>query len=372
MIDYYMPVKIIAGENCIISSHLLFKETGKKALIVTGRNSAKKNGSYDDVVRALEANGQAYALFDRVMANPTIACAFEAGGMAQREGCDFVIALGGGSPMDLGKAAAAIAVNPLPADALFTTPFDRALPVIAVPTTAGTGSEVTQYAVLSNDAVQSKSSLSSSLLFPRLAFLDARYLRGLNRNTTVNTAFDALSHAVEGMLGSRSSLFTDAVAENAIRIFAECLPALYSGGFDEPVIREKLLSAATLGGMVIANTGTIAVHAMGYSLTYFKNIDHGRANGLLLGAYLRFVQQKEKAAGPSRTAEILSALGMKNLDEFDEAIDKLLGIRESISAAEIEQYAEKAIHAKNIGNSAIKPCKTDLLDILEKSLAGGR
>jgi alcohol dehydrogenase class IV len=368
MTNYYMPTKVVGGENCIIENSALFKELGTRALIVTGRNSAKKNGSCDDVIKALEANGQAYTLFDQVMANPAIACAFDAAGAAQRDACDFVIALGGGSPMDLGKAAAAIAVNPLPADALFTTPFDKALPVAAVPTTAGTGSEMTQYAILTNDAVQSKSSLSSPLLFPRIAFLDARYLLTLSRNTFINTALDALSHAVEGMLGVRASAFTDAAAKSGVRAFAECLPALKSGSLEDPAVREKLLFAAALDGMVIANTGTTVVHAMGYSLTYFRNVDHGRANGLLLGAYLRFVQRKEKAAGTNRVGGILDALGMESLDEFDAAIDGLLGEREKFTAAEIEQYAETAIHAKHIANSAVRPDKADLLEVLTKSL----
>jgi alcohol dehydrogenase class IV len=302
------------------------------------------------------------------MANPTIACAFDAAEAAKRGDCDFVIAIGGGSPMDLGKAAAAIAVNPLPADALFTTPFDTTLPVIAVPTTAGTGSEVTPYAILTNDAIQSKSSLSSPLLFPRVAFLDARYLLSLKWNTTINTALDALSHAVEGMLGVRASIFTDAAAKSGIRAFAECLPALKSGSLDDPAVREKLLSAAALDGMVIANTGTIGVHALGYSLTYFKKMDHGRANALLLGAYLRFVQKKEKVAGTNRVGEILGTLGMGSLDEFDATIDSLLGAREKLTAAEIEQYAETAIHTKHIDNSTIKPSKADLVEVLTKSL----
>jgi alcohol dehydrogenase class IV len=368
MMHYFMPTKIVGGENCVVENAALFKELGKKALIVTGRNSAKINGSCNDVVKALEANGQAYTVFDQVTANPAIDCALDAARAAQSGGCDFVIAVGGGSPMDLGKAAAALAVNPQLAGALFTTPVDKALPVAAVSTTAGTGSEVTPYAILTNDAVKSKSSLSSPALFPRFAFLDPRYLLSLSRNTLINTALDALSHAAEGILGVRASAFTDAAAKSGLRAFAECLPALRSGNIGDPAVREKLLFAASLDGTVIANTGTIVVHALGYSLTYFRHIDHGRANGLLLGAYLRFVQRKEKAAGTNRAGEILAALGMKSLDELDAAIDELLGERETLSAAEIEQYAETAIHAKHIANSAVRPEKTDLLEVLTASL----
>ncbi|MDR3130325.1 MAG: iron-containing alcohol dehydrogenase [Treponema sp.] len=370
MMNYYMPTKIVGGENCLVENAPLLKELGKKALLVTGRTSAKKNGSLEDAVKALESNGQGYALFDQAPANPKPECAYEAAALARREACDFVIALGGGSPMDLGKAAAALAVNSIPPDSLFTTPIAKALPLAAVPTTAGTGSEVTQYAILTNDAAQSKSSLSSPALFPRAAFLDARYLLTLSRNASINTALDALSHAVEGMLGARASAFTDAAAKSCVRTFAECLPALKSGRLEDPAVREKLLYAAAQAGMVIANTGTIVVHAMGYSLTYFRNIDHGRANGLLLGAYLRVVQRKEKTVGADRVGGILDALGMKSLDEFDAALDALLGEREKFSAAEIEQYAETAIHAKHIANSAVMPDKADLLETLSRSLSG--
>ena len=103
MMQYYMPAKVVGGENAIVENARLLGGLGKKALVVTGRRSAKKNGSFDDVVKALTANGQGYALFDRVMANPTVACAFEAAGFAQREGCDFVVAIGGGSAMDTGN-----------------------------------------------------------------------------------------------------------------------------------------------------------------------------------------------------------------------------------------------------------------------------
>lgn len=170
------------------------------------------------------------------------------------------------------------------------------------------------------------------------------------------------------MLGARASAFTDAAAESGIRAFAECLPALRSGNINDPAVREKLLFAATLDGMVIANTGTIVVHAMGYSLTYFRHIDHGRANGLLLGSYLRFVQSKEKASGANRVGQILGALGMGSLDEFETVVDGLLGEREKFTAAEIEQYAEIAIHAKHVANSAIRPGKEDLLEALARSL----
>jgi alcohol dehydrogenase class IV len=192
-------------------------------------------------------------------------------------------------------------------------------------------------------------------------------MKDMGNATTINTALDALSHSIEGMLTIRASVFTDPMAKAGITAFAECVPALKAGTPDLAV-REKLLWASTLGGMVISNTGTTAVHAMGYRLTYFKNIDHGRANGLLLGKFLRFTAEKEKAIGGNRIGEILGAMGLKNLDEFEAIMDALLGQREKISGEELEKYAEASINAKNITNTGIRPNKAELLAILRGSV----
>jgi alcohol dehydrogenase class IV len=365
--NYCMPTRIVMGDDCLSGNRGLLQELGKKALIVTGRHSAKQNGALGDLVKTLEANGQSYGLFDKVMSNPTVDCAFEAAGLCGQEGCDFLVAIGGGSPMDVAKVAAALALNPMAKPAIFSTTFTSALPIVAIPTTAGTGSEVTPNAILTNDAAQTKTSVASPALFPRFAFLDAKYMSSLPRVVTINTAIDALSHSVEGMLTVRSSVISDPLAKASIRAIAECFGPL-EGNNPGKEVRQKLLWASTLGGMVIANTGTTAVHAMGYQLTYHKHIDHGRANGLLLGAYLRFVAEKEKAQATNRIGEILAALDLGSLEDFSARLDMLLGPREKVDAAALEGYAEKAFQAKNIANATIKPEKADLLAVLQQSI----
>ena len=311
-INYYMPTRIIAGAHCVFENRSLLKELGDRALIVTGKHSAKANGSYADVVKALEANGQTHVLYDRVVSNPTVDNAFEAADLARREGCGFIVAIGGGSPLDAAKAAAALALREIKRAEIFGTVFTAALPIAAVPTTAGTGSDVTPYAILTNDAEQTKTSVSSPALFARLAFLDAAYTAALPRRVTVNTAVDALSHAIEGLLSIRASAPSDLLARESIRLIAECFDDLDREN-PGPQVRGKLLYASTLAGMVIANTGTTAVHALGYMLTYFKHIDHGRANGLLLAHYLKFIEEQEGPSG--RLAESLGALRLENLGE---------------------------------------------------------
>ncbi|WP_141694398.1 iron-containing alcohol dehydrogenase, partial [Desulfosporosinus sp. BG] len=191
---YYMPTRVIIGDDCIIKNSELFIPLGKKALIVTGAQSAKSNGSEKDVRTALESVGINYLVFDKVMSNPTISCVYEGASLAKEKGVDFIIAIGGGSPMDAGKAIALLAVQDIEEESLFSGNYEKTvLPMAFVPTTAGTGSEVTQYSILTNDKAQTKTSIASDLLFPTVTFLDAKYTEHLAVTTTINTAIDALS-----------------------------------------------------------------------------------------------------------------------------------------------------------------------------------
>ncbi len=362
---YSMPTRVLAGEHCLAEHGAALKDLGSKALIVTGSRSAKASGALEDVLRALRANGQGHALFDTVSSNPAVQCVCDGAALFRAEGCDFVLAIGGGSPMDAGKAMALLAAVDGPVDpaAVFSTAYTRAFPVAAVPTTAGTGSEVTQYAILTNDAAETKTSIASPLIFPRLAFLDAAYTRNLPRTVTVNTAVDALSHAVEGMLSVRASTISDSLARESLALIAACFAPLRENRLGAPE-REQLLCASTLAGMVIANTGTTAVHAMGYSLTYYKHIDHGRANGLLLPAFLAFTERHAK----SRVDAILACMGLNSVAAFADALGTLLGGRERLSAGECARYAEKASQAGNIANCLVRPEKNDLRAVFEAAL----
>jgi len=362
-----MPTKVFSGKDCIVKNSDVFKSLGKKAMLVTGRSSAKKNGSQKDVISALESEGIEYIVFDKVMANPTIACSYEGAEFAKQHDVDFIITMGGGSPMDAAKAMAILAKQDIKEEDLFNGQYsNQVLPIVAVPTTAGTGSEVTQYSILTNDAVESKTSIASELIFPKVAFVDAKYMMGLPITTTVNTAVDALSHSVEGMLSVRSSIVSDALAKESIKLFIKCCPAMANAiqhndiSLIDEKLRYDLMQCAMLAGMVIAQTGTTAGHAMGYSLTYFKDIDHGRANGLVLPGYMAFVE-KDK---PQLIKEILLAMGMTELSEFKALIDKLLGETEVISLEDVEKYSAKAVLTGNIKvNCKVAPTEEDVKSI---------
>ncbi len=360
--NFNMPTNLYFGRDCINENRQLFSSYGKKALIVTGRKSAKLNGSLKDVCSALDSADIPYAVFDRVEANPSVETVREAASMSRKEEADFIIGIGGGSPLDAAKAIAVLAVNDLEDDEIFATSWPvRPLPVVAVPTTAGTGSEATQYSILTYNKIENKKSIASELIFPVASYLDGRYTGTLSRTTTINTAVDALSHSVEGYLSLRATEIIRPLALESIAILGNSLKTLLA---DKPVSddeRDNLLYASMLAGMVIAHTGTTAVHAMGYPLTYFRDVDHGRANGLLMYGYLKFLEKDPKVG------EILSAMKLKDLEEFRDMADTLFGEKERFTDEEIEKFVETAMTGKNIAGTEPHPDRDDVRKIYRDS-----
>lgn len=365
MFKFFMPTKVFLGQGCIAENAVQMQQLGKRAFIVTGKNSARLNGSLADMESALQANNISYFVFDKITSNPSIQLVREAARIAKEEKVDFIIGIGGGSPLDAAKAIGILAANDIDDNTLFAGPYPNpVLPIVAVPTTAGTGSEVTQYSILTDDRVESKTSIANEVIFPRIAFLDARYAEKLPQQVTINTAIDALSHAVEGYLSVKATDISDVFAARSMKLLGECLPLLHQEV--DGTVREKLLYASMLAGIVIAHTGTTAVHSMGYSLTYFKDIDHGRANGLLLYEYLKYIATQYQA----KVDEVVDLLEVENLDVLGNLLTSLLGKREEITASEIELFSTKAAAAKNISNTLIKSSQQDLAGIIERSFCG--
>lgn len=335
MYKFYMPTKVMAGQHCIKKNGKELRGLGSKALIVTGKSSGRKSGALQDMIETLTEQAIDYVLFERVENNPTLENVTEAAEVARANQVDLIIGIGGGSPLDAAKAVAVLATNNIPAIQLYDGYEHHPLPIVAVPTTAGTGSEVTPYSVMTLKNMQSKKGFASEHIFPKLAFLDERYTEMLPLKVTIHTAIDALSHAIEGYLATRRSTAVEYIALESIRLFAESIDPLKQGLLSLED-REKLLRASMLAGIVIAHTGTTIVHSMGYNLTYFKGIPHGHANGLLLAAYLKLNQQ----VVPERVGLILERLGFSEIDQFAQLMELLLGDEVSLSKAEIEQYVE--------------------------------
>ena len=306
-------------------------QADKRDIMLKYRGSS--NQRVIDVKKSLELSNIDYIVFDEIEENPSLETIEQGALLGKENDVNFVIGIGGGSPLDASKAIAVMIKNPdLTKDTVLTNKALEAIDVIAVPTTAGTGSETTQYSIVTVHKEKTKKNLGQSV-FPKLALLDASYMNNMNSETTINTAIDALSHLVEGYLNVNANFFTDALVEKALKVWGECIDSLLNKSFNFEV-REKFMIASTIAGMVIAQTGTSLPHGMGYSLTYFKGLPHGIANGCLYREYLKVFKDKEKVNN------IWKYLGLSSFEELDNILEKLTKVDIEISDEEIKEYTE--------------------------------
>ncbi|WP_338826385.1 1,3-propanediol dehydrogenase [Moorella thermoacetica] len=362
--SFYLPTKVFFGEGAVNNHGVFLKCRGRRALVVTGRHSATASGAMADIEALAQKLDITLATFNQVPSNPTLEVVGRGVEMARSEGADFIIGIGGGSPLDTAKAIALLATNKVPATALYEAELpEPPLPVVAIPTTAGTGSEVTQHAVFTLPEKKIKKGFSDDRCFPLAALVDPRYTASLPLEVTIDTALDALSHAIEGYLSRRATPLSDTLALEAMGLFARHKEALVRGELT-PATRYDLMYASTLGGMVIAQTRTTILHTLGYPLTFSHNIPHGRANGLLLAAYLEFVQPAE----PVKVARILTVLGMTSLAEVQQMIRLLLPVPGKYPEKELERMADLVTGASSMAWTARQGTRADLVRILRQSL----
>lgn len=334
--SYNMPTQIFFGKDILKSKSNIFRSIGKKAFIITGKTSSKKNGSLKDVEDILKNQSIDYVIFDDIEENPSVETISRAEDIGKTNKVDFIIGIGGGSPIDAAKAISILIKNrSIDAYDIFTTPNLKAFPVIAVPTTAGTGTEVTQYAILTNNISKTKMNFNQSV-FPAYAFLDPSYMLNTPNNITINTAIDALSHLIEGYLSIDSNIASDMFAREGLRIFSNCLENIKNNNYTYET-RENLALASLFAGIVIAQSGTSLPHGMGYALTYNFEFPHGKANGILLKGYLELCNKTPELK--VKVMEILSILGFSNLTDFGMYIYAVLGDNKSISEDLLSQYA---------------------------------
>lgn len=365
---YFMPTRIIMGDDAVASNpdKLIL---GKRAFIVTGKSSGRLCGALDDVTRVLDEAKIPYYVYDKIENNPEISAMAEASAVCRSQGSDFIIAIGGGSPLDAAKAIAVYSANPPDTEDfklydIFGGKYkNKPLPMCAIPTTAGTGSEVTPYSILTLHKEQTKKSFSSPDVFFKNAFLDGKYTQGLPIQVARNTAVDAMCHLIEGYTNKKSTEMTDYMALEGLRIIGRHLDTLKNGCFTRDICTD-LLWASTIGGMVISQTGTTIVHSMGYQLTYFKNIPHGMANGHLIYEYLVRVYD----ILPCKVDKVLSSLGINNLAEFKNYIAKITPRTEIFTTYELEQYVKTSIKARNVASCPFPVDEAEELEIYKSSL----
>ncbi len=297
---FHMPTDVRCGAGSL-EALTTCKTWGKRPAILCGKQAARTHGHLNTILGYLPNA----LVLDSFPENPRFSDCETYADRCRAENIDLLVALGGGSVMDGAKALALLARHGGTCrDFLDPEHGKDALPLIAIPTTAGTGSEVTPYAVLVDDARNRKSTLKSPALFPRLALLEPALSTTMPRDVTIATGLDALSQAMEGMLSTQSTPTGDMLALDACRRIRHWLPV----ALQQPAqveAREQLLFAAMLSGMVIAQSGTTLVHGMGYYYTLEHGIAHGAANALLLPPLFWWNAQH----APEKVTRLAEALG---------------------------------------------------------------
>lgn len=348
-----MMTKIYKGQNCVKenSDALIL---GKKCLIVTGRSSAKISGALYDVADVLEGKNIPYTVYDKMVENPTIESCVEAAESGREFGADFIIGIGGGSPLDACKAVATFTAMPsLTIDGLFDGSIKKtSLPIAAIPLTAGTGSEVDKNSVLTLN--NKKKTYIDDSVFPVSAFLDPRYLTTLNSDYTVATAIDAFCHCIESYLSPKSTsdserealkggkLIWDALTQN------DFLPSDTDKAGLTPETRLSMLEGAACGGLALTVTGTGFTHPLGYGLSLYHGIPHGKACGCFTGKYVELNMTTEE--GKARLTAFASHIGTTP-EIIAAVIPALSDVNLALSEEEILDMAAKVAGAKNYINS---------------------
>lgn len=357
------PTQIISGVDCVAENAALIAKLGaKKAFIVTGKSGAKKSGALDDVTAMLSSVGMEYEIFDEIAENPPLLVSHEAGRKCRESGCDIVIGIGGGSALDASKAVAVFAANDIePMDGYNAEKCKRALPIIAIPTTAGTGSEANPYAVMTLPGGDQKKTIKYPFTYPKLALVDPKYTYSLGYDYTVSTALDAFAHAIESYLSPNSTIFSEQFALFSAKDIFDVLKEKPSE-FSEKA-RENLAYASCAAGAAISVTGTGFPHPLGYSLTLLSGIPHGKACAVFEGDYIELNSRTE--IGKAKLEKFFDALGT-NAEELSSLLTSLADIHIRLCEEEIVKYVDLIKGAVNYVNSPYVLTDKEKYDIYRK------
>ena len=324
--------------------------------------------------KALKEAGIPYTIYDKTVANPTTVNVREALELYHKEGCDAIIGFGGGSSMDCAKAVGACAVKPNQSLAQMKgiLKIHKKLPLlIAIPTTAGTGSEVTCVSVLSDHANGKKAPIVSEGFYPKAAIIDPELTYTMPPAVTAGTGIDVLSHAIEGYWSKGHQPICDTLAIHAAALVFKYLYRAYENPSDEEA-REKMCEASVIAGLAFTLPKTTSSHACSFPLTNIYHIPHGEACGLTLDYFVRI---NARGTGSERVETLAKALGFADAEALADAIFALkqkLGLRCDLKDLHLEeeQIAElvKISRHPNLYNNPVE-ITDEMLDKMYRYLA---
>ena len=290
-IDYFAPTEIIFGAGRVTEAGALAARYGKKAMLVTVPEFPAVAELYAKVKKSLSDAGVACVHYDGVIPNPTTELVTRGAELAKAEGVDVVIGLGGGSSMDTAKAIAVEATHPGTAwdyNCHTAGPTEQTLPILAISTTAGTGSQTTPCAVITKTSAKDKSAIWNKNIFPRAAIVDPEVTLSLPASVTAQTGFDAFCHNFEAYLSVNTNPLVECMALDAIRIIAAYLPRALADGSDLEA-RSQMAWADTLGGLTNASAGVTLPHGLGMQIGgHCPHVTHGQSLAVFYPAFTRY------------------------------------------------------------------------------------
>lgn len=375
--------KLVYGTNTFEQTGTIAKDYGQKALIVTGQQSTKKTGVLFKLEKILQTNGIEYIIFDKAKPNPTVDIIDEGAEIGRTNNCNLIIGLGGGSALDTAKAISGMITNEGSVEEYLEfrkehkIMTNQPLPMIAIPTTAGTGSEATKNAVINSPGLKIKRSIRDDRLVPEVAILDPVLISTAPKDVLAASAMDALTQLIEPFTGKKAQPVIDIIAMDGIKRIGKNLiqfienPSNHKAGLE-------LLIASYFSGIALANAGLGAVHALSRPFGGLYNLPHG----LICAILLPYITEQNWYYNIKKYAQIAKALGIEeNLSEeklaskvYEKIFDmnNLLGIpsdfrRFNIPKKDIEKIIEDA-QGGSMRNNPKDFSKEELKELLLKIL----
>lgn len=338
---FYNPTDLIFGVGAL---NELGNQTmpGKKAMVlISNGKSTKANGYLDRTLEQLEKAGVQTAVFDKIMENPVKAVVMEGAAFARENGCDFIVALGGGAVLDASVAIAAMATNegdlwdyvnggtgkgkPL---------ANKPLPIVTIATTSGTGSEINCWGVISNPQTHEKIGFGDPSLVPVLAIVDPELMKTVPPKYTAYQGFDALFHNTEVMMSNGINILSETLALSAIENIAKYLPRAVKDGNDIEA-REHVAYGSTIAGMTMQLTSTTAQHSMEHAMSaYHPSLPHGAGLIMISKAFAQFFIEKHACDG--QFIKMAKAMGMEEASQPEDFITALVKLQEECGVADLK------------------------------------
>jgi len=316
-VQFYLPTKLIFKENAVNQVGSEASELGKKALLVTGRNAMKKLGATAKVKGLLETSGIEVVTYEEVEPEVSVETVDKGGQLARSQDCDLIVGLGGGSVLDACKGISIVAAQGCSIEIYLEGGEKRGyplgsnvLPILAMPTTSGTGSEVTPYALFTDRKERKKKVLADPALYPKKAIIDPMLMMGMSPRLTAITGIDALAHAIEAYISRRANMLSDMYAREAIFLIIKNLRTCVADRKNKESQR-SMAWASTLAGVANSQVATVAGHAMAVSFGAYFGIPHGIA----VGFFLPHVLNLNRLSSPEKIADV-AVMFEENLKKF--------------------------------------------------------